>query len=63
MFATVLTIILYIAIIGGIYWLTTLLPIPQPFGQIMTVLFVILAIVVVLAGFGIISGGLPRIHL
>ena len=63
MVSVIVTLIVYLAILGLLYWLVGMLPIPAPFGQIIMVLFVILAIVVVLSAFGIISGGLPPIRI
>ena len=59
----IITLIVYLAVLGLVYYLVSLLPLPAPFGQIINVLFIILAIVVVLSAFGIISGGLPHIRL
>lgn len=59
----IVTLIVYVIVLGLLWWLVSLLPIPAPFGQIVQVLFVLLAIVAVLSAFGVIGGGLPRIHL
>ena len=63
MAATIITLIVYLAVLGLIYWLVSMLPFPAPFGQIIMILFVLLAIVVILSAFGIISGGLPHIRI
>ena len=59
----IITLIVYLVILGLIYMLVNLLPLPDPFGSIVRVLFILLAVLVVLSAFGIIGGGLPRIRL
>lgn len=45
----VLIFVLVLALIGGVvYWIITLLPLPEPFKQIVTVAFVVLILVVML---------------
>ena len=46
-----------------LYWLVSLIPLPAPFGKIVQVLFVILAVLAVLSAFGVLPGGLPHIRL
>ena len=59
----VITLIVYLIVLGLIYWLVSLIPLPAPFGQIVQVLFVLLAVLVVLSAFGIIGGGLSHIRI
>ena len=61
--AIITTLIVYLIVLGLVYWLVSLLPLPEPFGMIIKVLFVILAIVAVLSAFGVLPGGLPRLRL
>ena len=56
------SLIVYLIVLGLVYWLVSLLPIPDPFGTIIKVLFVILAICAVLSAFGVLPGGLPRLR-
>ncbi len=49
--------LIVLMVVGGlIYWLITLLPLPQPFKQIIMVAFVLIAILLVL---GVFFGGIP----
>ena len=59
----IITLIVYLIVLGLLYYLVSLIPLPAPFGQIVQVLFVLLAILVVLSAFGFVSGGLPHIRL
>ena len=59
----IITLIVYLIVLGLLYYLVSLIPLPHPFGQIVQVLFILLAILVVLSAFGIISGGLPHIRI
>lgn len=54
------TLIVTLVILGLLFWLLTLLPLPDPFPTILKVVFILIAIYVVLGAFGIlpaISGG------
>lgn len=60
----IVNLIIYLVVLGLIWWLVSQLPLPAPVGGIVRVLFIILVIMVVLAVFGIIPGGfLPRLNL
>jgi hypothetical protein len=61
--SVIITLIVYLIVLALVYWLVSLLPLPAPFGLIVRVLFVLLAILVVLSAFGIVDGGLPRVRL
>jgi heme A synthase len=54
------TLIVYLIVLGLLWWLVKLLPLPNPIGQIIDVLFIILAILAVLAAFGVMPS-FPRI--
>lgn len=59
-----LNLIVWLIILGLIWYLVTLLPIPAPISQIIRVLFLIIVILVVLGAFGLIDGfNLPRVKL
>jgi hypothetical protein len=45
-----------IVIIALIYWVTTLLPLPQPAPKILQVLFIIILILYILQAFGLLGG-------
>jgi hypothetical protein len=60
----IISLIVTLIVLGLVWWLVKLLPLPQPIGSIVQVLFIILAIVVVLSAFGIIPNfGIPLIKL
>jgi phosphoglycerol transferase MdoB-like AlkP superfamily enzyme len=61
--SVIITLIVYLIVLALVYWLVSLLPLPAPFGLIVRVLFVLLAILVVLSAFGIVDGGPPRVRL
>lgn len=61
--ALITTLIVYLIVLGLVYWLVSLLPLPAPFGTMVRVLFIVLAVLAVLSAFGIIGGGLPRLRL
>lgn len=49
------SLIVAIVVLGLLYWLITLLPIPNPFKQVVLVIFVLILILVVLSSFGFIG--------
>ena len=60
----ILTLIVYLVVLGLLWWLTTLLPLPAPFPLIIQVLFVIAAILLLLGAFGILPGlSVPHVRL
>ena len=61
--ALITTLIVYLIVLGLVYWLVSLLPLPAPFSTMVRVLFIVLAVLAVLSAFGIIGGGLPRLRL
>lgn len=58
---TIVMLIVWLLVLGLIYYCLSLLPLPAPFGVILQVLFVILALFVILSAFGIVGSG--PIHL
>ncbi len=55
----ILSLILTVILIGFLYWLTTLFPIPSPFDRIVRVLFIawaILALLEVIFGIHLLGG-------
>ena len=49
------TLLIYLLILGVVYWVITLLPLPAPFKTVAMVVFAILVIVLL---FGLLTGGL-----
>lgn len=58
-----ISLIVYLIVLGLIWYLVGMLPLPAPIRQIVNVLFIIVAIVAVLSLFGIVNVGLPAIKL
>ena len=57
-----ITLILWLIVVGLIYWLVSLIPLPPPFPAIIQVAFILLAVLAALSAFGIIGGGLSFPH-
>jgi hypothetical protein len=57
-----ITLLLYLVVLGLVYWLITRLPLPAPFGLIVQVVFVIIVIVVLFDLLGGGAVGLPRLR-
>lgn len=47
------TLIVTLVVLGLLFWLLTLLPLPDPFPTILKVVFILIAIYVVLGAFGV----------
>ena len=56
-----ITIIIFIVLLGLAYWLVSLIPLPSPFPEIVKVVFVIIAVLYLLNAFGI-ATGLPALR-
>jgi hypothetical protein len=50
-----LTLLIYLLILGVVYWVITIIPLPPPFKTIALVIFAILVIVMLI---GLLTGGL-----
>ena len=50
-----ISLVVWIIVLGLLYWLTTLLPLPEPFPLIVKVLFVIIAILALLSFAGYVA--------
>ena len=61
MFILIANIVVWLIILGLLWWCVGLLPLPAPIQQIIQVLFIIMAILVVLSVFGTINLGLPKL--
>lgn len=55
-----LSLIVYVLVLGLLYWCTTLLPLPDPFPLVVKILFVILLILVLLNAIGYVSFPAPH---
>jgi hypothetical protein len=53
MLSLLVTLLLILIICGILYWVVTLLPLPQPFKQVATVIVLLIALLLVLNMFGI----------
>lgn len=62
MFSIIINCIIWLLTIGMCWWLASFLPIPAPLNTIVTVLFIVLAVVVILSLFGVIPLGVPRVY-
>lgn len=59
-----LNLILFFVILGLLWWVISLLPMPEPFPMIIRVLFIIIAVLAllnVLFGFSILGVSVPRL--
>lgn len=52
------SLIVFIVILGLIYWLVSLIPLPTPFPTIVKVIFIIIAVLYILQTLGIYNSGL-----
>ena len=60
----IISLIIYLIVLGLIYWLVMKLPLPAPFGMIIRILFVLLAVLACLSLLGVVKGNyLPVIRL
>jgi hypothetical protein len=62
LFANLINAIVWLIVLGLVWWLVSYIPLPTPIGAIIRVLFIILAVVVVLASFGVLNIGVPRLY-
>lgn len=62
LFVTLVNIIIWLVILGVIWFLVGMLPLPAPFGLIIKIIFIVLAILVILSMFGLINVGVPRLY-
>ena len=59
---SIVGILIFIVIVGLIYWLITLLPLPAPFPMIIRVALILLAIIWLASQLGAFGSGTLRIH-
>jgi hypothetical protein len=62
LFANLINAIVWLIVLGLVWWLVSYIPLPAPIGAIIRVLFIVLAVVVVLASFGVLNIGVPRLY-
>lgn len=53
-----ISLIVFIIVLGLIYWLVSLIPLPAPFPTIVKVLFIIIAVFYILQALGIFNSGI-----
>ena len=62
--SVIVSLIIYLIVLGLIYWLVRMLPLPAPFGMIIRILFVLLAVLACLSLLGVVGGNyLPVIRI
>ena len=60
----IVSLIIYLIVLGLIYWVVMMLPLPAPFGLIIRILFVLLAVLACLSLLGVVKGSyLPIIRI
>ena len=60
----IVSLIIYLIVLGLIYWLVRMLPLPAPFGLIIRSLFVLRAVLACLSLLGVVNGNyLPIIRI
>jgi hypothetical protein len=60
---TLLSLLVYLIVLGILWWAVGLLPLPDPIRTAITIVFVLLLIYPVLTVLGIVPGGLPHLRL
>lgn len=60
--STIITLIVFLVVLGLLYWLLTLLPLPEPFPIVIKVLIILLLIYVILSTFGMVPA-MPHVRL
>lgn len=50
-------LLVFVIILGLLYWCVTLLPLPSPFKQIAIVILILIAIIYLVSAFGLLSVG------
>lgn len=53
-----ISLIGFIIVLGLVYWLVSLIPLPAPFPTIVKVLFIIIAVLYILQAFGVLNTGI-----
>lgn len=59
---SLISLLVVIVVLGLIYWLITMLPLPAPFKTIAIVIFIIICILVLLSMIGVVDVGNIRIR-
>lgn len=52
-----ITLVITLVVLALVYWLVSLLPLPDPFGLIVKVLFVLIAVLYILNAYGVVHTG------
>ena len=53
-----ISLLVTIILIGLLYWLVSLIPLPAPFPSIVKVLFIVIAVLTILSAFGVLPAKL-----
>jgi hypothetical protein len=61
LFSVIVNLLVWAVVLGIVWWLVNMLPLPDPMATIVRVLFICLAILIVLSVFGLVNTGLPKI--
>jgi hypothetical protein len=51
-----ISLIILCVVLGLLWWLISMLPIPEPFGLVVRVCFILLAIIFIVERFGLLTG-------
>lgn len=54
----IISVIVFVIILALVYWLVSLIPLPDPFNVIVKVLFILIAVLYILNAFGIFHSGI-----
>lgn len=54
----IISLIVFVVVLGLIYWLVSLIPLPDPFPTIVKVLFILIAVLYILQMFGVFNSGI-----
>jgi hypothetical protein len=46
---TLIALLIFVIVVGLIYWIITMIPLPEPFKQILTVVFIVLVVIYLLS--------------
>lgn len=57
-----IALIIYVLILGLLYWAISLIPLPPPFPLVIKILFIVLLVIVLLNAFGLVSVPVIRVR-
>lgn len=59
---SLISLLVFVIVMGLIYWLLTMLPLPEPFKKVALVIFIIICILILLNMIGVVNIGDIRIR-